>query len=86
MRSVAAMSDGAEDLIAAIDGLERVSADLTPSEAAMSIDAATLQTFWMEWPRVSGWAGALWRQLNQDLDEPAAAPSDHDLDETGGSG
>ena len=50
------------------------------------LDEATLQVFWRDWPNISSWAGALWRKLNDDLDQPARPTRDPDLDEVGGSG
>jgi len=45
-----------------------------------------LQAFWREWPHTSVWAGNLWRALNRDLEVPAGARDDREVDEVGGSG
>ena len=50
------------------------------------MDPAVLQAFWREWPHVSVWAGNLWRELNRDLEAPAEARQDREVDEVGGSG
>lgn len=80
------MADESEQLLEAITLLENVSRSITPDDAADELDAATLQSFWREWPSASGWAGALWRRLNQDLEAPAAPQTDPETDEVGGSG
>lgn len=79
------MADSTERFAEAIDQLEMVSGELTPQEAAATFDDATLQSFWRRWTHVSGWAGALWRELNDGL-ERNAAPVVDDLDEVGGPG
>lgn len=73
-------------LMEALSGLDEVSAELTADEAVTKLDEATLQVFWRDWPNISSWAGALWRKLNDDLDQPARPTRDPDLDEVGGSG
>ena len=60
------MDDVSERLLGALSGLEAVADDVTPHEAAGTLDDAALQVFWREWPRLGAWAGALWRQLNDD--------------------
>jgi len=42
--------------------------------------------FWRDWPRVSAWAGSLWRLLNEDLARPSSAVGDSDIDQVGGEG
>lgn len=76
----------ADRLLGALETLDEVSVQLTPDEAIGAFDDASLQMFWRDWPRVSGWAGSLWRRLNDDLALPAAAVRDSDLDEVGGEG
>jgi hypothetical protein len=76
----------AEQLVAALSGLEDVADALTPDDAVKTLDNATLQMFWKNWPDVSSWAGALWRKLNEDLASPARPPQDPELDEVGESG
>jgi hypothetical protein len=73
-------------LIEALTQLDEVSSELTVDEALSQLDEATLQVFWRDWPNVSGWAAAVWRRLNEDLDRPARPPEDPELDEVGGSG
>ena len=51
------MSNGEEALTGAIDGLEQLAGQMTPEEALAGLDAASLQTFWREWPDASAWAG-----------------------------
>jgi len=80
------MADPSEQLLEAMTLLEEVSTSITPDTAAEELDAATLQSFWREWPSASGWAGALWRRLNQDLESPSTPQSDPETDEVGGSG
>ena len=76
----------AERLVQALSLLDEVADAITPDEAAHGLDDASLQLFWRDWPGLSSWAGALWRQLDIDLSEPARPPRDPDLDEVGGSG
>ena len=80
------MDDASERLLGAIQEFEAVAEAITPDEAARSLDDATLQAFWQQWPHVSSWSGSLWRRLNEDLAD-AAAPADHsDIHEVGGEG
>ena len=80
------MDDAASQLLQALDLLDDVADSVTADEAADEFDEATLQTFWREWPQASAWAGALWRRLNAELEEPASGANDPDVDEVGGSG
>ena len=80
------MTDPSENLLGAMSLLEELARAVTPEEAAEEIDAATLQSFWREWPHAVGWAGALWRRLNQDLETPAQPRDGSGYDETGFSG
>jgi hypothetical protein len=75
-----------ERLIQALTQFEEVADAVTADDAVHTLDDASLQVFWKDWPNVSSWAGALWRKLNEDLAQPARPPSDPDLDEVGGSG
>ena len=75
-----------ERLVQALTQLEEVADAVTPDDAVHSLDDASLQVFWRDWPNVSSWAGSLWRKLNDDLAQPARPPTDPDLDEVGGSG
>jgi len=81
----AVADDAAEGLLQALSLLDEIADELTPDEAARTIDEASLQVFWRDWPNISSWAGAVWRQLNADLAEPARPPQDAELDEVGGS-
>jgi hypothetical protein len=76
-------SDRFQEAIAELNAI----ADAVPSDDAHDhFDPTTLQLFWREWPHISSWAGALWRRLNEDLEQPASPPQDPDLDEVGGEG
>jgi hypothetical protein len=72
--------------IEGLSKLQEVADALTPDEAAKSIDHSSLQNFWREWPEISSWAGALWRELNKGLADPASPVEDHEIDESGGEG
>jgi hypothetical protein len=78
------VDDPSDDLLRALDLLNEVADALPADQALDEIDDATLQTFWREWPRASAWAGALWRRLNAELEQPARLAADPDLDEIGG--
>lgn len=81
------MVDEAPDrLLDALSALESVADAVTTDEAATRFDDATLQVFWRDWPRVSSWAGALWRRLDTDLAVPSSSLDDPDIDEVGGEG
>lgn len=80
------MDDASEQFLGALSGLEAVANAVTPDEAAATLDDAALQVFWREWPRLGSWAGALWRELNEDLAHPSSVVVDPDLDEVGGEG
>ena len=73
-------------LLEAMTDLESVADEVTAADAAQTFDATTLQVFWRDWPRVSSWAGQLWRRLNEDLEQPGTPVQDADLDEVGGEG
>jgi hypothetical protein len=73
-------------LIDALTMLEQVVQDMTPEDAVRVLDEPSLQVFWRDWPEVSGWAGALWRNLNRDLGPPSRPSQDPDSEEVGGSG
>jgi hypothetical protein len=75
-----------ERLLSALTQLEQVADEVTPDEAVGAVDETSLQMFWRDWPQISGWAGALWRKLNEDLAEPSRPPGDAGFDEIGGSG
>ncbi len=73
-------------LLEAMTNLESVADEVTAEEAARTFDAPALQVFWRDWPRVSSWAGQLWRRLNEDLEQPGRQVKEPDLDEVGGEG
>lgn len=79
------MDDNADRFINAITDLRDIADSMTPEEAVESLDDITLQNFWREWRSVSGWAGSLWRLLNQDLGD-AARPAAQGGTDVGGSG
>jgi len=70
----------------AIAELEAVADAVPNDEAKATLDVDTLQVFWRNWPHISSWAGALWRQLDEEMAAPARPPSEPDLDEVGGEG
>jgi hypothetical protein len=78
--------ENSDRLLEAMTDLESVADEVPPDQAAQSFDATTLQVFWRDWPRVSGWAGQLWRRLNEDMEAPGTPVRDFDLDEVGGEG
>jgi hypothetical protein len=80
------MTDGPDRLLAALDELDRVASESTPEEAVDAFDEPTLQVFWQRWPHVSSWAGALWRRLNEALEDAAMPLDDEELHEVGGEG
>ncbi len=79
-------SDISDRMIKALSALEAVADDVTPEEASATLDDASLQVFWRDWPRAGAWAGALWRLLNDDLSRPASSVREPDIDEVGGEG
>jgi hypothetical protein len=79
------MDDVSERFLEARSALEHVADELTPEEAAATLDDAALQLFWPEWPQLGSWAGTLWRQLNEDLAGPSSAVGEPELDEVGGA-
>lgn len=78
------MEDAAARLVEALDLLAEVADDVPAHDAVTIFDDATLQLFWRDWPRTSGWAGTLWRLLDADLAGAAGPAGEHD--ELGGSG
>lgn len=81
---VAIGPDPSDQLLDAMTRLERVADAIDPDRARDEIDTATLQNFWRDWPRLSAWAGALWRLLNEDLGAPASPVEDPEIEEVGG--
>ena len=80
------MEEMSDRLMEGLSKLEEVADAVTPDDAAKSLDEASLQNFWRDWPELSSWAGALWRRLNEDLAEAASPAKDSDHDESGGGG
>jgi hypothetical protein len=77
------MADVAEQLLEAMEAFDEVADSITADEAMSELDESTLQLFWRDWPRISSWAGSLWRQLNEELAE-LASPAGGDVDTGGG--
>jgi hypothetical protein len=80
------MDDVSVRFLDALSTLDDVADEVTADNAAALLDDAALQVFWRDWPRLGSWAGALWRQLNEDLAGPSAAFDEGGLDEVGGEG
>jgi hypothetical protein len=80
------VDEAPDRLLDALAALDSVADEVTIDEAATRFDDATLQVFWRDWPRLSSWAGALWRQLDTDLAVPSSSLDDPDVDEVGGEG
>ena len=76
------MADMAQQLLEAMEAFDEVADGLTADAAIHELDESTLQMFWRDWPRISSWAGALWR-LNDELAE-LAGPAGGDVDTGGG--
>ena len=74
------MDDVSVRFLDALSSLDGVADEVTPDMAAALLDDAALQVFWRDWPRLGSWAGALWRQLNDDLAGPSSAFDDDGLD------
>ena len=68
-----------------LSDLEDITDEVTPAEASASLDDPVLQSFWRIWPDLRLWAGSLWRELNDDLDE-SASPATDGVTDVGGSG
>jgi hypothetical protein len=80
------MTDAPDRMLAALEELDRVGAELTAENAAEAFDEATLQVFWQRWPHVSAWGGALWRRLNETLEDAAMPADTSGFHEVGGEG
>jgi hypothetical protein len=79
------VSDPSQRLIDALTALEEVADEVSADEAVDVLEGAALQLFWRDWPALSGWAGAVWRRLNADMDRSSQPVRDPDLDEVGGN-
>jgi hypothetical protein len=79
-----ATDDPSESLLEAMARLEEVAGAVDPEQASDEIETATLQVFWRDWPRLSAWAGAVWRLLNEDVALPARPVTDPEIEEVGG--
>jgi hypothetical protein len=77
------MADMAQQLLEAMEAFDVVADGLTADAAIRELDESTLQLFWRDWPRISSWAGSLWRQLNDELAE-LAGPAGGEVDTGGG--
>lgn len=78
--------DGVADrFLGLIHDLEEVRDAVTAARAHEQFDELTLQVFWLKWPGLSQWAGALWKMLSEDLAGPASPLDDAELHEVGGS-
>jgi hypothetical protein len=82
----ARVEDVSDRFLEAISRLEEVADAVSPEEAFRQLDETTMQVFWRTWPGLSSWAGSLWRQLNEELMDPAVPSHAPDADEVGGSG
>jgi hypothetical protein len=80
------MEANADRFLELIQELEDFTDGLSPERAHVEFDETTLQLFWTQWPRVSSWAGSLWRMLSEELSGPSAPYTDPELDEVGESG
>jgi hypothetical protein len=69
-----------------LNQLEDLADGISSEQAHAEFDETTLQLFWMRWPRVSSWAGSLWRMLSEEMSGPSAPYMDPELDEVGESG
>lgn len=79
------MTELSDRFQALLSEFEDVTDEVTPQEAARSLDDPALQMFWRKWPDLSLWAGSLWRELNEDLDD-SASPASDGVSDVGGSG
>ena len=84
-RTVAIVADAnvSDRFLIALADLALVADELTAEATMALIDGGALEVFWRDWPEVSDCAGALWRQLDDDLAGPATPAVEGDLDETG---
>jgi hypothetical protein len=77
-------ADAGDRVLDLLAQFEAVADEVTPDEAARTLDAATLQMFWRHWPQISSWGGALWRKLDRDLDDASHPAGEAQVDEGGG--
>lgn len=80
------MEEVTETFLEAMNKLEEVADSVTPEQAVKDMDEASLQVFWRDWPRITAWAGDLWRRLDSELADRASPVKDPDMDEVGGPG
>lgn len=80
------MTEASDRFAQALEELDAVTLELTADEAATAFDEVTLQVFWKQWPGISGWAGALWRKLNDELEHPASEFKGDETNEVGSAG
>jgi hypothetical protein len=79
-------TDVGDRLLGVLSEFEAVTREVTVDDAHATLDEATLELFWREWPPLRGWAESLWQRLNDDLATPATPVTDADLDEVGEGG
>jgi len=79
------MSELSERFQELLSDFEDITDEVTPHDASRSLDDPVLQSFWRLWPDLSLWAGSLWRELNEDLDD-SASPATDGVTDVGGSG
>lgn len=80
------MEPTADQFMKLIHQFEDFADSISPERVHMEFDETTLQVFWMRWPELSSWAGALWRMLSEELSGPAAPHSEAELHEVGEGG
>jgi class 3 adenylate cyclase len=73
-------------LMSALSCLDSLADEVTPNEVLQTIDEATLEVFWRDWPQINAWAASPRQRLNEDRAAPATPPQDPNLDEVGESG
>lgn len=75
-----------DEFLEALERLDGIADEITVDEALDRFDTTTRQVFWKKWPHISGWAGGLWRKINEEVEAPARPVGDPDLDEVGEGG
>jgi len=80
------MEANADHFLELLHQFEDYTEAMSPERAHAEFDETTLQLFWMRWPRLSSWAGSLWRLLSEELSGPSTPYADAELDEVGESG
>ena len=80
------MEANADSFLELMHRFEDFTDAVSPEQAHAEFDETTLQLFWMRWPQVSAWTGALWRLLSEEMARPSSPHMDPELDEVGESG